>query len=114
MNKKLNKLLRALCIVALWIVLIVACFKAYNLYEYNKLHPENEYRWNSLEAPPEEYVMKKDMMKSTKNTINLGILIAIIWEVLLYFNDPKNHFFTYLYKKAKPILEKWGDKLEDE
>ena len=42
-----------------------------------------------------------------------GILIAIIWEVLLYFNDPEKHFATYLYEKAKPLLKKM-EKLEDE
>ncbi len=110
MNTKLNKSLRILCIVSLWIVLIVSCFKAYDLYQYNNLHPQKEYSWNSLESPPEEYIIKMDMMKSVRGMVLLGILIAIIWEVLLYFNDPKNHFFTYLYGKAKPFL----DKLEDE
>ncbi len=114
MNKKLNKLLRALCIVALWIVLIVSCFKAYDLYQYNNLHPQKEYSWNSFDSPPEEYIIKMDMMKSVRGMVLWGILIAIIWEVLLYFNDPGKHFFTYLWRKAKPILDKMGDKLEDE
>ena len=50
------------------------------------------------------------MMKGTKRTIILGALIAVIWDVLLYFNDPNNHFVTYLYRKAKPLL----DKIEDD
>ncbi len=113
MNKKLNKTLRTLCIVSLWIVLIVASYKAYNLYEYNKLYPQKEYTWSSFEGPPKEFTIKNDMMKSIKNTIQLGILIAIIWEVLLYFNNPEGHFITYLNKKLKPIMDKLN-KLEDE
>ncbi len=114
MNKKLNKTLRVLCIIALWLVLIVACLRAYNLYQYNKLHPQKEYEWGSFEAPPEEFVIKNELMKSTRNMIVLGVLIAIIWEVLLFFDDPEKHFATYLYRKANPILEKIDDVLEDD
>ncbi len=98
----------------LWVVLLVACLRAWNLYQYNKVHPQDRYEWSSMESPPEEYIIKTEMMKSVRRTVILGILIAIGWEVLLYFNDPKKHFVTYLYKKAKPILTKLEDKLEDE
>ncbi|KKM71227.1 hypothetical protein LCGC14_1432800 [marine sediment metagenome] len=114
MNKKLNKSLRLVCIIALWVVLIVASYKAYNLYQYNKLHPQKQYEWNSLGGPPEEFIIKKDMMQSTRLTIVLGILVAVIWEVLLYFNDPKKHFATYLINKIEPLMGKVDDKLEDE
>ena len=114
MNKKLNKSLRAVCILALWVVLIVACMRAYNLYQYNKLHPQKEYSWNSFGSPPEEYVIKKEMMNGARNIIMLGVVIAIIWEVLLYFDDPKSHFVTYINKKIKPTLEKIGDKIDDD
>ncbi len=114
MNKKLNKSLRTVCIIALWLVLIVASLRAYNLYSYNKVHPQDRYEWGSLDSPPEEFIIKSEMMKATKNMILIGILVAIIWEVLLYFDDPKKHFTTYWYKKLKPIIEKIGDKLEDD
>ncbi len=114
MNKKLNKSLRLVCIIALWIVLIVACLRAYNLYSYNKVHPQKEYRWSSLDSPPEEFVIKSEMMDAARRTVLLGILIAIVWEVLLYFNDPPKHFFTYLKKKLGPIMKKVEDKMEDE
>ncbi len=114
MNKKLNKSLRTLCIITLWVVLIVACYKAYGLYEYNKLHPQQEYSWASFEVPPGEYIIKRDMMKSTRNIILLGILVAIIWEVLLYFDDPKKHFVTYLIDKAKPIMDKINKEVEED
>ncbi len=106
MNKKLNKWLRLVCIIALWSVLIVASFRAYNLYQYNKLHPQNEYSWNPLYGPPQEFIIKSEMMNETKNIILWGILIAVIWEGLLYFNDPKKHFLTYCYRKLKPIMKK--------
>ncbi len=114
MNKKLNKSLRLVCIIALWLVLIVACLRVYNLYQYNKVHPQDRYEWSSLEAPPEEFIIKSEMMEASRRTVLLGILIAVIWEVLLYFNDPKKHFITYLKEKIEPILEKAGDKLEKE
>ena len=109
MNKKLNKSLRTLCIIALWLVLIVAGLRAYNLYQYNRLHPQSKYEWASYELPPEEFIIKSELMKATKNTMLLGILIAIKWEVLLFFNDPEKHFVTYLYRKVKPLLEKMED-----
>ena len=114
MNKKLNKSLRLVCIIALWLVLIVACLRAYNLYSYNKIHPQKEYTWSSFEAPPEEFIIKNELMKSTRSIILWGILIAVVWEVLLYFNDPKKHFITYLYRKAKPLMDKFEDKMEDD
>ena len=113
MNKKLNKSLRLVCIIAIWLVLIVACLRVWNLYSYNKLHPQNRYEWSSLEVPPEEFIIKSEMMQAAKNTVMLGILIAIIWEGLLYFNDPQKHFVTYIIKKVGPKLEKLGDKIED-
>lgn len=113
MNKKLNKSLRLVCIILLWIVLIVACIRAWNLYQYNKEHPQDRYEWNSLQGPPEEFIIKNSMMVSTRRTVMLGILIAIVWEVLLYFDDPKKHFITYWYHKFKPLLKKM-EKLEDE
>ena len=109
MNNKLNKILRTITIVMLWLVLIVAMFKAWDLYQYNKLHPQQEYSWSSMEAPPEEVIIKSNLMKSTKNMILLGILLAIIWEVLLYFNDPEVHFITPIIKKIKPMIEKIED-----
>ncbi len=114
MNKKLNKSLRLVCVILLWLVLIVACLRAYNLYQYNKVHPQKEYRWTSWGSPPEEFVVKKEMMKATRNTIMIGVLIAVIWEVLLYFNDPKKHFITYLNDKIGPKIKKITDKLEDD
>ncbi len=114
MNKKLNKSLRVVCVVLLWLVLIVACLRAYNLYQYNKVHPQNRYEWNSLWSPPEEFIIKSEMMKATKNMILLGILIAIIWEGLLYFDDPEKHFVTYWYRKAKPTLKKIANALDDD
>ncbi len=114
MNKKLNKSLRTICVIALWLVLIVASLRAYNLYTYNKLHPQNTYEWVLWGDPPEEFIIKSEMMKATKNMILIGILIAIIWEGLLYFGDPNKHFITYIIKKVVPKLEKLGDKLEDD
>ncbi len=114
MNKKLNKSLRMVCIIALWLVLIVACLRTWNLYQYNKLHPQDRYEWTSWESPPEEFIIKSEMMKATKNMILIGILVAIIWEVLLYFDDPKKHFITYISKKIGPKLEKLGENLEDD
>ncbi len=104
MNKKLNKSLRLVCVIAIWIVLIVACLRVYNLYSYNKVHPQKEYEWSSLQGPPEEFIIKSEMMEAARRTVILGILIAIIWEALIYFNDPGKHFVTYLYRKIKPIL----------
>ena len=114
MNKKLNKTLRTITIVVLWLVLIVASLRAYNLYSYNKLHPQDRYEWNSWESPPEEFIIKREMMKAAKNMILIGILIAIIWEGLLYFDDPDKHFITYISNKIGPKLKKLGDKLEDD
>ena len=114
MNKKLNKSLRILCIIALWVVLIVASFKAYDLYQYNKLHPQKQYEWNSIGGPPQEFIIKKDMMQSTRRTIILGVLFAMMWEVLLYFDDPKKHFVTYLINKVEPFMDKVSDKFEDD
>ena len=114
MNKKLNKSLRVVCIITLWVVLVVACFKVYELYQYNKLHPQDRYEWASFQAPPKEFIIKRDMMNDSRNTVILGVLIAIVWEVLLYFNDPKKHFVTYLYGKVKPLLKKIEDNIEDE
>ncbi len=110
MNKKLNKSLRTITIVMLWLVLIVACLRAYNLYDYNKEHPQERYEWSSWGTPPEEFVIKNTMMKAVRVTVLWGILIAIIWEVLLYFDDPDKHFITWLYNKVKPLL----DKIEDD
>ena len=114
MNKKLNKSLRTVCIIALWLVLIVASLRAYNLYSYNKVHPQDRYEWSSLGSPPEEFIIKQEMMKATRNMILIGILFAIIWEVLLYFDDPDKHFVTYVSKKVGPKLKKLTDKLEDD
>ncbi len=114
MNKKLNKILRSLCILALWLVLITASYRAYSLYQYDRLHPQKEYTWSSFEGPPLEFTTKQEMMLATKTPILWGILIAIIWEVLLYFDDPKKHFITYLGKKFGPTFEKWDSKLEDD
>lgn len=114
MNKKLNKSLRILTILILWGILILASYKAYGLYQYNKLHPQKEYSWQSFELPPEEFVIKNDMMKSTKNVVLLGMLVAIIWEVLLYFDDPEKHFITGVWEKVKPIMKKVGDNIEDD
>ena len=113
MNKKLNKSLRLVCIIALWLVLIVACLRAYNLYQYNKVHPQKEYSWVSWEGPPEEFIIKNEMMKSIKTMFLLGVLIAMIWEVLLYFDDPEKHFVTYWYRKLKPLLDKVEDDEDD-
>ena len=114
MNKKLNKSLRMVCIIALWLVLIVACLRAYNLYQYNKVHPQDIYEWNQLEGPPEEFIIKREMMKATKNMILIGILVAIIWEVLLYFDHPDKHFITYCYRKARPPIKKIWDNMQDD
>ena len=118
MNKKLNKYLRLACVIALWLVLIVACLRAYNLYQYNKLHPQNEYSWTINDpfssGPPEEYIIKMEMMEATRNMILIGVLFAIIWEVLLFFDDPEKHFATYWYRKTRPVIEKIGSKLEDD
>ncbi len=103
MNKKLNKSLRTVCIIVLWLVLIVAAYSAYNLYQYNRLHPNNKYEWNEWEGPPEEYIIKTKMMRDSKNIIILGVVLAIIWEVLLYVDDPEKHFITYWNNKLKEM-----------
>ena len=114
MNKKILKIGMNCCIIAMWIVIIIGIYQAVGIYNYFQEHPQKEFEWSRLEAPPQELLIKSSMINAAKMTIWIGMLFAAIFYTLDYFRDKENHFVTYLIEKVGPAFEKLGDKLEDD
>ena len=110
MNKKLNKSLRLVCVIALWLVLIVACLRAYNLYQYDKVHPQKEYSWSSWSLPPEEFTIDikpgsdpNPINRSSKGVIPVAILTTDAFDASTI--DPT----TAMFEGASPVRWKLSD-----
>lgn len=95
-----------ICKVSLLILVIMAVFQAVAVYNYFKEHPQKEFEWKTYEQPPEELIIKSNMINKLRNTLIFGLFIMVIWQYGLYLDQP-NKFWLM------PVIT-FFEKMEDE
>lgn len=100
-RKKMKKvkIMKKIFVVLLWIVCLYGSYHAYLLYDYDKEHPQKEYKTGIDGKLPDEAVVKIDMYNYVKNIILIGLGFVVIYFVLDYKDDPKRHFITLIVNK---------------
>jgi len=110
MNNKQNiqsyaKIGMKICIVALFLICIVAATRAVAMYKYYQEHPINEWEYNIHEPMPAEAQYKAAMYSQLAHTISLGLGIFVLWLILEYLGHPGN--------STLQLLLEWGQKLSN-
>lgn len=103
-KKPTAKILKKTILVALWLLIVLAAFWAWEFYQYEQEHPQKKYEYNIFEEPPEEAQIKVSMYNRLQNTILIGVLLVFIYFILDFFND-----FMRWAKK----IEQYHNKLEE-
>jgi hypothetical protein len=102
--------------VGFFLCIIFASIQGYKIYKYFELYPTTEYRWSAYVEPPDEFVVKAQMMNTAKSIVWVGLLFFVLFEVFSYYEKPDKHWVSYFNKKyrIKEKIEQMGDKFEQD
>ncbi len=105
-NKKHLKFFKRIIIVLLWFVVLFGIYNGYNYNKYWKEHPQTVYDGGHEQIFPEEMYIKVELHNNFVTTVYVALFFVLLYFLIDYFYDPKNHFYTI-------YIEKWINKLKN-
>lgn len=92
--------------IALFILLILAAWQAYNIYSYWQEHPQKEYEWDAWQGPPEEAIVKANMNNDARNLMLWGVVVMLIAQYGMYLRDPDHHWCAPIVRYLNNLEDK--------